>query len=99
MREYVYLWHVKWSQKCWDMHYADPNFGSNWFSKLRDICKEKGVKVLFNGGAYGTDYNTIIGYKTAKPLGEFVDDVISKILDIEQGMTDMTKTTIVLLIA
>ena len=45
MREYVYLWHVKWSQKCWDMHYADPNFASNWFSKLRDICKEKGVKV------------------------------------------------------
>ena len=81
------------------MYYADPNFATDWFSKLGKICNENGVDVLFNGGAYGTDYNSLYGFKTTKPLGEFVDDVISKILDIEQGMTDMTKTTIVLLSA
>jgi len=97
MRKYVYLWHVKWSKKMWDKHYADPTYGPNWFTKLREICKENGVEVLFNGGAYGTDYNSLFGYKTTKPLGEFVDEVIDKILDIEKGVTDMTKTNIVLL--
>ena len=66
------------------MHYADPKFSSNWFSKLRVICKEKGVEVLFNGGAYGTDYNTIVGYEHPSLLENSLTMLLMKFLTLNR---------------
>ena len=92
MGKYMYLSFVKWTEKA---NQRDNDYWTNtWFPKHIEICKKWDVKLLKAGIPFGTVEDHLYVYETDLELSKY-QDFRGEITNIEEGIFDYTKTTIV----
>lgn len=94
--KFVYLWYLKESQEAVKKEITDDKFVSNWVAKVKEICKEKSLKVLFMGDPYGTVEQFVIGIESDSPPDEF-GKVAAELYHIDPAVIEYTRTEIVVL--
>ena len=92
MGKYMYLSFVTFTEKAYQM--GNDWWVNTWMPKHNEICKKWDVKFLKQGIPFGTVETNLYVYETDLELSKY-QDFRGEITNIEEGIFDYTKTTIV----